>query len=79
MIGLIQTEIFNTIGQGGIRTPGILQYAGFQDRCLQPLDHSSSFLFPIPLEKMKENKNLFSGKEGLEPPAFGFGDQRSTN
>ena len=29
-------------GGGGIRTPGRSPYGGFQDRCLQPLGHSSS-------------------------------------
>ena len=32
----------NVFGGGGIRTPGSSHYGGFQDRCLQPLGHSSS-------------------------------------
>lgn len=28
-------------GKGGIRTPGALQHAGFQDRCIRPLYHLS--------------------------------------
>ena len=28
-------------GERGIRTPGTLQYAGFQDRCIRPLCHLS--------------------------------------
>ena len=28
-------------GEGGIRTPGTSQYAGFQDRCNRPLCHLS--------------------------------------
>ena len=31
-------------GEGEIRTPGTLRYAGFQDRCIQPLCHLSSGL-----------------------------------
>ena len=34
--------IFNiNCGEGGIRTPGTSQYAGFQDRCNRPLCHLS--------------------------------------
>ena len=33
-------------GRGGIRTPGPLRVAGFQDRCFQPLSHPS-FAFAI--------------------------------
>ena len=28
-------------GERGIRTPGTLRYAGFQDRCIRPLYHLS--------------------------------------
>ena len=28
-------------GEGGIRTPGTLRYAGFQDQCIRPLCHLS--------------------------------------
>ena len=28
-------------GEGGIRTPGTLLYAGFQDQCIRPLCHLS--------------------------------------
>ena len=28
-------------GRGGIRTPGTLRHAGFQDRCIRPLCHPS--------------------------------------
>lgn len=31
----------NLCGKGGIRTPGTLRYAGFQDRCIRPLYHLS--------------------------------------
>ena len=31
-------------GERGIRTPGTLQYAGFQDRCIRPLCHLSNSL-----------------------------------
>ena len=30
---------------GGIRTPGTLRYAGFQDQCIRPLCHSSIYLY----------------------------------
>ena len=32
-------------GGGGIRTPGTLRYAGFQDQCIQPLCHPSGVQF----------------------------------
>ena len=34
-------------GGGGIRTHGILRFAGFQDRSHQPLDHPSRGLLQI--------------------------------
>jgi hypothetical protein len=30
-------------GERGIRTPGTLLYAGFQDQCIRPLCHLSDF------------------------------------
>ena len=39
---LRKTLIFKVYcGERGIRTPGTLQYAGFQDRCIRPLCHLS--------------------------------------
>src|SRR5690606_31689614 len=33
---------WNAGGERGIRTPGTLRYAGFQDRCIRPLCHFSA-------------------------------------
>ncbi len=39
---LRKTLIFKVYcGERGIRTPGTLRYAGFQDRCIRPLYHLS--------------------------------------
>ena len=35
------TYVYDLCGGGGIRTPGTSRYAGFQDRCIRPLCHSS--------------------------------------
>ncbi len=32
-----------TSGERGIRTPGTSRYVGFQDRCIRPLCHLSSY------------------------------------
>ena len=44
----------DSCGEGGIRTPGTSQYAGFQDRCNRPLCHlskgfilSRNVVFPV--------------------------------
>ena len=34
--------VFGRCGEGGIRTPGTLRHAGFQDRCIRPLCHFSA-------------------------------------
>ncbi len=40
--GLVcQFQHITICGRTGIRTPDTFQYAGFQDRCIQPLCHSS--------------------------------------
>ena len=35
-------------GRGGIRTPGTLRYAGFQDRCIRPLCHPTGLAGNLP-------------------------------
>ena len=37
-------EAIRICGSGGIRTPGALRHAGFQDRCIRPLCHTSKFV-----------------------------------
>ena len=34
-------------GEGGIRTPGTLRHAGFQDRCIRPLCHLSKLFYVL--------------------------------
>lgn len=43
-------------GKGGIRTPGTLQYGGFQDRCNRPLYHLSK---SVAFLKAMQRYNIF--------------------
>ena len=39
---LHKCKAFDLSGEGGIRTPGGLPHAGFQDQCIRPLCHFSA-------------------------------------
>ena len=41
LLSIYKSNNLNQSGERGIRTPGTLQYAGFQDRCYRPLSHLS--------------------------------------
>ncbi len=50
----VNLAIYRTLcGERGIRTPGTLRYAGFQDRCNRPLYHLSLQMVAVVLAYLR--------------------------